>query len=253
MKLHFKKYGDSGPAIIIMHGIFGMLDNWHSFASQLGKEYQVFTLDHRNHGRSPHSDEFSYDHMVADLDEFIEDHRLQGVTLIGHSMGGKTAMHYALKYPDKINKLIVLDIGIKYYAPRHDHIFQALCALDLSQFRSRNAIDDFLSDKITSFSIRQFLIKNIRRNAEGSFTWKMNLPVIRKNYDKITEWIPTGQQFSKDTLFVRGSNSSFILLEDWPGIQEIFPRAELESIPGASHWLHAEKPYLLLKTIKGFL
>lgn len=253
MKLNYKSYGTSGDTVILMHGIFGMLDNWHSFASQLANDFRVFTLDLRNHGRSPHSDSFTYEDMIADLDEFISDHDLENISLVGHSMGGKTAMHYALKYPDKISKLCVLDIGIKYYPPRHDYIFKALCSLDLSTFHSRNEIDEYLSEQIASFAIRQFLIKNIKRSKEGQFAWKMNLPVIRENYEKVTAWIPTGQSFEKSTLFVRGANSSFILMDDWPGIKEIFPGASLVSIPGAGHWLHAEKPYELLKTLKTFL
>jgi len=253
MKLNYKSYGDDGPPVLILHGIFGMLDNWHSFASQLGKNHKVFTLDHRNHGRSPHSENFSYPQMVKDLEQFLEDQNLEKVNIIGHSMGGKVAMHLALKAPEKVEKLCVLDIGIKYYPPRHDYIFDALCSLELENFTSRNDINTFLEEKIPNFSIRQFLIKNIKRKKDSSFVWKMNLPVIRKNYDKIVEWIPTGKSFNKKTLFVRGSNSSFILYDDWPGIQEIFPEAELKSIPGTGHWLHAEKPYELLKIMREFL
>jgi pimeloyl-ACP methyl ester carboxylesterase len=253
MKLNYKSYGDKGETVIIMHGIFGMLDNWHSFASQLSKSYKVLTIDHRNHGRSPHSDKFDYPSMVADLMEFIEDRGEEQVHIIGHSMGGKTAMHFALQYPDKVLSLTVLDIGIKYYPPRHDYIFSALCSIDLRMFESRNEINEHLSSQITNFAVRQFLIKNIKRHAEGGFTWKMNLPVIRENYNVITDWIPTGKSFDKKTLFVRGTNSSFILMEDWPGIQELFPFARLQSIPGAGHWLHAEKPYELLKVIGFFL
>lgn len=253
MKLNYKRYGDKGDPVIILHGIFGMLDNWHSFASQLGKEYRVISIDHRNHGRSPHSEVFDYQAMVADLKELITDLGFDKVQLMGHSMGGKVAMHFALHYPESLLGLIVLDIGIKYYPPRHDYIFKALCGLNLEEFDSRNDIDEYLTDFIHSFAIRQFLIKNIKRSSEGQFTWKMNLPVIRKNYEKITEWIPVGKHYEGKTLFVRGANSSFILMEDWPGIQELFPNSTLVSIPGAGHWLHAEKPYLLLQEVAKFL
>lgn len=253
MLLNYKRYGDSGEPIIILHGIFGMLDNWHSFASQLAKEYTVYTLDHRNHGRSPHSDTFDYPSMVADLENFMEELNLDKVYLLGHSMGGKVAMHFALSHPEKLLGLMVLDIGIKYYPPRHDYIFNALCGMELEKFDSRNEIDEYLSDHIRSFAIRQFLIKNIRRTNDGGYQWKMNLTVIRKNYEKITEWIPVGQYFNGASLFIRGANSSFILMEDWPGIQELFPNATLVSIPGAGHWLHAEKPYELLKEVRDFL
>lgn len=252
MKLNFKKYGDSGDAVIILHGIFGMLDNWHSFASQLSKDYMVFTVDQRNHGRSPHSDKFSYKHMVSDLLEFIVDHKISTVKLIGHSMGGKTAMHFALNHPEFVEKLCVLDIGVKYYPPRHDEIFEALCSLDLDQFSSRNGVDEYFSKYIGSFAIRQFLIKNLKRKKDG-FEWKMNLPIIRKKYEKILDWIPTGIEFEKESLFVKGQNSPYIEEEDWPGIQEIFPNAQLRTISGAGHWLHAEQPYELLKTIRSFL
>jgi pimeloyl-ACP methyl ester carboxylesterase len=253
MKLNYKRYGQSGDPVIILHGIFGMLDNWHSFASQLAEDYRVFTVDQRNHGRSPHSEEFDYPAMIGDLEEFMTDHKLEKVHLIGHSMGGKVAMHFALSNPDKMMTLTVLDIGIKYYPPRHDYIFNALCNMELSRFESRNEIDEYLSEHIHSFSIRQFLIKNIRRNEQGEYNWKMNLPVIRKNYEKVTDWVPVGQSFSGPALFVRGANSSYILMDDWPGIQELFPRSGLVTIPGTGHWLHAEKPYELLKEVKRFL
>jgi esterase len=253
MNLHFKTYGEAGDPVIIMHGIFGMLDNWHSFASQLGKNHRVLTIDLRNHGRSPHSDVFDYPSMVKDLEVFLQTNDLEKAHLIGHSMGGKLAMHFAMAHPKKLLSLTVLDIGIKYYPPRHDFIFGALCEMDLSKFSSRNQIDEMLSGRIKSFAIRQFLIKNISRNAKNGFEWKMNLPVIRANYDKIIEWIPMGNPFPQKTLFVRGENSDYILDEDWPGIQELFPKAVLKTISGAGHWLHAEKPYELLKKINKFL
>jgi len=253
MKLNYKSYGGDGEPVILMHGIFGMLDNWHSFASQLSENHRVYTIDHRNHGRSPHSDEFSYELMVSDLDEFVSDQGLDSVHLVGHSMGGKVAMNYALRYPDKVKSLVVLDIGVKYYPPRHDYIFQALSGMDLARFNSRNEIDEYLSDHIHSFPIRQFLIKNIKRDQNEGFSWKMNLAAIRKNYEKVTEWVPTGNSYSGRTLFVRGANSSFILMDDWPGIREIFPSAKLITIPGTGHWIHAEKPYELLKILRSFL
>ena len=252
MKLNFKSYGQTGENIVILHGIFGMLDNWHSFASQLGKEHKVYTIDQRNHGRSPHSNDFNYPLMVEDLKEFIKDHDLEHVHIIGHSMGGKTAMHFALKYPDLIESLTVLDIGVKYYSPRHDYIFEALCDLNLQDFSSRNEINDFLEERIQSFGVRQFLLKNVRRNKEEKYEWKMNLPVIREAYEDLSAWIDTGQSFDKSSLFIRGANSSYILPDDWPGIQEIFPNSVLKTIPGAGHWLHAEKPYELLKMILEF-
>lgn len=253
MKLNFKSYGAEGDVVIILHGIFGMLDNWHSFATQLSRDFQVFTLDHRNHGRSPHSESFTYEDMVEDLKEFITEKGFDRVSLIGHSLGGKTAMHFALEYPDLVDRLIVLDIGIKMYPQRHDYIFEALCGMDLSRFSSRNEIDEYLSESIHSFPIRQFLMKNIHRDVEKRFSWKMNLAVIRDHYDVLSEGIRSHVTFPKQTLFIRGANSSYVLLEDMGEIKKIFPLARLITIPGASHWLHAEKPYELLKLVQMFL
>jgi len=253
MKLNFKSYGTEGDVVIILHGIFGMLDNWHSFATQLSRDFRVFTLDHRNHGRSPHSESFTYEDMVDDLKEFITERGFDHVSLIGHSLGGKTAMHFALEYPDLVDRLIVLDIGIKMYPQRHDYIFDALYGMDLSRFSSRNEIDEYLSESIHSFPIRQFLMKNIHRDAEKRFSWKMNLPVIRDHYDVLSEGINSHVTFPKQTLFIRGANSSYVLSEDMGEIKKIFPLAGLKTIPGASHWLHAEKPYELLKLVQIFL
>lgn len=253
MKLNYKSYGSKGDVVIILHGIFGMLDNWHSFASQLSDDHQVFTLDHRNHGRSPHAESFTYDDMVDDLMEFVRDKGFEEVNLIGHSLGGKTAMYFALDNPDIVRKLIVLDIGVKSYPQRHDYIFDALTGMELGRFSSRNEIDQHLSGTIHSFPIRQFLMKNIHRDAEKHFSWKMNLPVIRTHYPELAEGIQSNNRYLEDTLFVRGANSSYILIEDMPGIQKLFPNAILKTIPGASHWLHAEKPYELLKMVKSFL
>jgi len=253
MKLNYKSYGSKGDVVIILHGIFGMLDNWHSFASQLSQDHRVFTLDHRNHGRSPHADSFTYEDMVEDLKEFIEEKRFDRVNLIGHSLGGKTAMYFALENPTLVDKLTIIDIGVKSYPQRHDYIFDALSGMDLSRFGSRNEIDQYLSDSIHSFPIRQFLMKNIHRDTEKGFSWKMNLPVIRENYQALAEGIQSNVTFLNETLFIRGANSSYILLEDMPEILKLFPQSTLQTIPGASHWLHAEKPYELLKMVKSFL
>jgi pimeloyl-ACP methyl ester carboxylesterase len=191
--------------------------------------------------------------MVDDLKEFISDLKFDQINLIGHSLGGKTAMHFALENSILINKLVVLDIGIKSYPQRHDYIFDALCGMDLSQFSSRNEIDQHLSESIHSFPIRQFLMKNIHRDTDKKFSWKMNLPVIRDHYQILADGVRSSQKFRQPTLFIRGANSSYIMQEDMTEITKLFPAAELSTIPGASHWLHAEKPYELLKLVKAFL
>ncbi len=253
MKLNYKLYG-SGPPLIILHGLFGMLDNWKSIGKNLEDSFTVYLIDQRNHGKSPHTSEHSYKLMSDDLKAFFELHQISKAHIIGHSMGGKTAMQFALDQPEKVNSLIVIDMGIKTYPAGHDIIFDALKSIDIKEINNRKEAQDLLAEKISDFGVLQFLLKNLTRNLDGSYQWKFNLDSLSTNYDsEILVSILSIKSFKGKTLFIRGENSNYILNEDWDSIQEIFPNSKLLTIKNAGHWVNADQPDELIKEVKLFL
>lgn len=252
MKLNYKQFGQGEP-IIILHGLFGTLDNWQTIAKKLAENHMVFIIDQRNHGKSPHSDEFSYKIMAEDLKEFMFQHHIYEAIIMGHSMGGKVAMRFALDYPDMVSKLIVVDIAPKKYKGGHQTIFEAMFDLDLENLTDRRAIDEALKVKIPDDGIRLFLMKNLARQKEGGYRWKMNLPVLYKNYQEILSTIEVDDAYDDEVLFIRGGQSKYIRDEDILDIQEIFPLMQLETIPNTGHWLHAEAPKIFIKIVNNFI
>jgi len=206
-QLNHKIYGEGYP-VIILHGLFGMLDNWQSFAKKLAKEYQVISIDQRNHGRSFHSDEFSYEHMAADLSSFLEERWIHECYIIGHSMGGKTAMRYTLDNPDKVGKLVVVDIAPEKTPDRHSDILDALESLDLSKINSRKQADVELEKKIGNAGTRLFLLKNLKRKG-NDFSWRMNLSVLIEKYNEVGREIE-GDVVDTPALFIDGALSNYI-------------------------------------------
>jgi esterase len=253
MELNYKKYGEAGQNLIILHGLFGMLDNWHTLAVRFGTQFQTWTIDQRNHGKSPHSDEIDYNILAEDLHDFCNQHQIEQPAVLGHSMGGKAAMQYALNYPGSISKLIVVDMAPKNYPEDgHDAIIEALRSLDLTQIKSRKDADDVLKLKIPEEGVRQFLLKNLTREGDN-YILKMNFDSLSKNYDKLSANIDIKGKFEKDTLFIRGEKSKYILDSDEPNILITFPKAQFVTIPGAGHWVHAEAPDLFYETVVKFL
>jgi esterase len=251
MKLFFRELGQGQP-IVILHGIFGSSDNWLTQARILSANYRVFSLDLRNHGLSPHDETFDYPSMVSDLNEFINDQGLDNVILIGHSMGGKVVMNYALAHPEKLQKLIVVDIAPKPYNLEHYVIIDGLKAIPINTIASRNEADDTLAGFVPEPDVRQFLLKNLQRKPEGGFTWKINLPVIDKNLSKIGFDLQFSGKFEEPTLFVRGGRSKYILDEDMKRINEVFPGAKLETLD-TGHWVQAEKPKEFVALVENWL
>lgn len=253
IELNYKSFGQ-GDAIIILHGLFGTLDNWQTIAKQLSKEYYVFLIDQRNHGRSPHVEGFDYQLMAEDLHQFMEQNWIHQAHIIGHSMGGKTAMQFALEYEDMVNKLIVVDIAPKAYQGGHELILNALRNFPLQTIASRKEAEAFLLEQgIIDLGVRQFLLKNLTRSKSGGYQWKMNFVEIDKNYQNILANINSNEQFDGDSLFIRGSKSNYIQDDDFPQIQKYFPNAQLSSVEDAGHWVHAEKPTELLNLVTNFL
>lgn len=252
MKLHHHTVGH-GPPLLILHGLLGSLDNWMPHAQMLATQFQVFLLDLRNHGRSPHADEFSYDLMAADLATFITEQRLGPVHLLGHSMGGKVAMRFAQLHPALTQKLIVADMAPREYPPRYAEILATMHALDLRQFQQRTEVDAALAAVAPDKNIRQFLLKNIGRDDAGRMRWKPNVPAIRANYHEVRAALPLEQTFTGPALFVRGGQSDYIRAADLELIQKLFPAAKFATIPGTGHWLHAEAPERFIQIISDFL
>ena len=252
MQLNYKSFGQGDP-LVILHGLFGSLDNWQTIAKQLAEFYTVFIIDLRNHGRSPHVNEHSYELMAEDVFNFMSDNWIYGANVIGHSMGGKVAIRLALDYPEQVNKLIIADMGIKQSERGHENIFEAMFDLDLLNLDSRTIIDNQLKTRITELGVRQFLLKNLSRRKEGGYKWKMNLSALHEHYDEILKEIESDSTFDNLTLFLRGGNSNYVLNEDFEDIQTLFPNSKLETIEGAGHWLHAEKPKEFVQYVRAFL
>jgi pimeloyl-ACP methyl ester carboxylesterase len=251
MKLFFRELGQGDP-IIILHGLFGSSDNWLTQAKLFADKYEVFSIDQRNHGQSPHSDGFDYPSMVSDLEEFITDHQINNPIILGHSMGGKAAMNFALAHPDKIKKLIVVDISPKAYDLEHYTIVKGLKAIPITTISSRNEADEILANHVPEPGVRQFLLKNLQRNSTSGFSWKINLPVISEKLANIGVDLQFPGPFTKPTLFVRGLKSSYISDSDWKRIIEIFPAAQLETLD-TGHWVQAEKPQEFAELIMKWL
>ena len=253
MKLHYKEMGHGQP-LLILHGLFGTLDNWATLAKRLAEHYNVFLVDLRNHGRSPHNEEHNYDAMADDVLRLVDELQIPTPAIMGHSMGGKVAMKYALKYPTRLTKLIVVDIAPKAYPPHHDEIIEALQSVDLSTATSRGEIDKQLAKNISSEDIRLFLMKNLYRQEDNTFGWRMNLDAIEKNYEHIAAAITADVPFKKHALFIKGGRSNYIRQEDIYGsIEHLFTMVEVETIPNAGHWVHAEAPDEVYDLVTRFL
>lgn len=242
-----------GHPLVILHGLFGSSDNWFTLSKVFGEEYRVYAVDQRNHGRSPHSDDFSYRAMADDLNDLLVHEGMSSIYLLGHSMGGKTAMSFSMLLPEKVDKLIVVDIAPKKYSPGHDQIFDALFALKLDRCKTRAELDSALSEGIVDPAVRQLLLKNVYRDDEQRFRWRINVEAIHKNYERINEAIKPDGQFTGPTLFVTGAKSSYVDKSDIPLIKSIFPAAEIVSIKNAGHWIHAEAPQEFAGVVMEFL
>lgn len=254
LQLNYKIIGEGKP-VVILHGLFGMLDNLQLMAKGLAeKDYMIFLVDQRDHGRSPHTTNFSYPALSHDLSHFMESQWLHQCILIGHSMGGKTAMQFVVDNPGIVTKLIIIDIGIKKYPGGHEKIFEALLSVPLSTITTREEVFVRLSRDINDEGIVLFLMKNLSRNKDThAFEWKMNLPLLFKEYENILAPIEFHGPNDTEVLFVRGERSDYIRNEDIPDIQKYWPNSTIVTIPNAGHWVHADNLPGLLKEIFAFL
>lgn len=240
MKLFFREAGQGEP-LIILHGLFGSSDNWYSLSKIFAQKYRVFTIDQRNHGQSPHSDAHDYKLLTEDLEEFVNEHQLVKPIIIGHSMGGKTAMNFAIKDPGKTGKLIVVDIMPKSYPLHHDHILGGMRSLDLANIQSRGEADAILAKQIPKVDERQFIMKNLARDAQQKFEWKINLAALDANIGKMGEALQYEGQYTGPTLFIKGARSNYYKPGDETTVAKYFPNAKWVTMD-TGHWVQAEQP-----------
>lgn len=242
MILHSRIEGNGKP-FVILHGFLGMSDNWKTLGTQFSEVgYEVHMLDLRNHGKSFHSNDFSYQDMANDVKDYCDFHKLENILLLGHSMGGKTAMLLATLHPQLIEKLIIADIGPKFYPQHHQTILEGLNAVDFSKQPSRSDVEDIVSQYISDFGTRQFLLKSLYWKEKEQLAFRFNLEVFNTKIEEIGKALPSENKFEKPTLFLRGSKSNYILDEDFETIHNHFPDVKIKTISNAGHWLHAENP-----------
>ncbi|QXP80129.1 MULTISPECIES: alpha/beta fold hydrolase [Winogradskyella] len=253
MTLHSNIIGEGKP-FIILHGFLGMGDNWKTLARQFSESnFEVHLVDQRNHGRSFHSDDFDYELLAEDLKAYCQTNNLEDIVLLGHSMGGKTAMLFAAKYPELVRKLIVADISPRYYPVHHDAILEGLSQLDFSEIKTRGAADKVLSNYVTDTGTRMFLLKNLYWVEKGQLGLRINLKSLKENVSEVGEALPVHATFNKDTLFLRGDRSEYIAQADEAVIHRHFPNAKIITISNAGHWLHAENPKDFYAAVMNFV
>ncbi len=251
MKLHFRKMG-SGTPLIILHGLFGSSDNWQTLGRKYAENYTTYLVDQRNHGHSDRSTDFSYELMAEDLLELMNDEGLDKAHLLGHSMGGKTVMVFAQLHPEKVDKMIVADIGPQEYPPHHKTILEALNSVDLSVMNTRKAVEDHINQYISDPGTKQFLLKNLYWNDQQQLDWRINIPVLTEKMPLIMKGVGS-QHVEITTLFLRGEKSGYITDDNLEAIHDQFPNSHVKTIADAGHWLHAEKPVEFYELTREFL
>jgi esterase len=267
MELHYRTMGKGDP-LIILHGMYGSSDNWYTVGKALSENFKVYLPDQRNHGRSPHHPDLSYPLLRDDLRDFLDQHDLWKVSIIGHSMGGKASIYFAAAFPHRIRKLVVVDVSPRSYKSllkpsnmilSHLNIVQSLISLNLAELNSRKAADKKLGETISNASVRQFLLKNLIRIKEGNFDWALNLKALQKGLPALMDGIDqkaleNGLRITGfPILFIRGGDSDYIQKEDEIFIRKLFPQAEIKTIPDAGHWVHAEQSEKFIQLTKEFL
>ena len=252
MELNYKKFG-AGKTIIILHGLFGMLDNWKSFARKLSEDFEVLIIDQRDHGKSPHTDAFNYQILADDIKKFIDEHNIDLYAIIGHSMGGKTAMQFTIDHPGDLEKLLVVDIGPNQNPENHRTIFKALKAVPIDTISSRSEAEDVLSKYIDDKGVRLFLMKNLSRTLKSKYKWKMNLDLLIENYQEILAEIPFHYPIGTPSLFIKGDRSDYIDHDNIDRIHDVFVHHDIIEIEDAGHWVHADQADILLDKTRQFL
>ena len=254
MKLFYREFG-SGQPVVILHGLFGQSDNWVTVARRIADQFHVYIPDQRNHGQSPHASVHSFPAMADDLSVFIEEHEIVNPIIIGHSMGGKTAMTYALENAGAVKKLVVIDISPRRYPERkiHTQVISQMMSIDLDLVTTRTEVEKILDTQIPDSRVRMFIMKNLYYKIHGKLAWRLNLEAINQSMDLLFDGISSDYSYPGPSLFIRGGESDYILDSDIPLIENLFPSAIIKTIPGASHWVHADAPEELCFLLSSFL
>lgn len=258
LELNFQFFSGNSPdtPLIVLHGLFGSTGNWRTLCKRYAGRRNVYALDLRNHGQSPHHPRMTFEDMADDVVAFMEQQQLATCNLLGHSMGGKVAMQLALAQPERVERLIVADIAPKAYPPRHNEVFAAIELIDKTRITHRNQADKLIEKVLPDQATRLFLLTNLARNDNGEYQWRIDIQAIRNNYEAISGAPPaalSGKAFTKPTLFVRGGQSFYIQPEDTGLITSLFPNAVIEEIPDAGHWVHAQQPDAFYEITERFL
>lgn len=253
MKILHSTIIGSGPPLLILHGYFGMSDNWKALGNRFAENFEVHLIDQRNHGRSFHTDDFDYELLIEDLRDYIRFYNLKSVNILGHSMGGKVAMFFSVTFPLLVSKLIVADIGPKYYEPHHEYILAALNAVNFNLHNSRKKVEEVLQLYIQEPGIIQFMLKNVYWKTKDKMGFRFNLHSLTVNNSEVGEALPSFTHFDGPTLFLRGEKSNYILPEDEALINAHFLNANIKTIKNAGHWLHAENPIQFYDEVFSFL
>ncbi|MFW5432034.1 MAG: alpha/beta fold hydrolase [Methylophilaceae bacterium] len=254
MELHYQSLGQGQP-LILLHGLFGSADNWGTVAKHFSQSYQTISVDLRNHGRSPHSDSQTYTDMAEDLVELCDSLNVDTVHLLGHSLGGKVAMQFATQFPQRLGKLIVVDMAMRVYPDEHTHLINAMMEVDLSTIRTRSEVDEALSSTIDNAMVRQFLLMNLVKS-DGDFEWRINLAALKANYPAMQQAVcesgPYNKAYDKPCLFIHGERSDYVRDDDIEQIKAYFIKAQVASL-STSHWVHAEQPQAFIQVVEQFL
>ncbi len=253
MKLLHSTILGSGQPFVILHGYFGMSDNWKSLGTKFSENYEIHLMDQRNHGRSFQTDDFDYELMVEDLYNYIQHYQLKFTILLGHSMGGKVAMQFAIAYPELVDKLIVADISPRFYTPHHEDILAALNAVNFSLHNTRKKAEDVLRIYIKEEGILQFLLKNVYWKSKDKLAFRFNLQSLTEHNSEVGAALTALTHFDGETLFLKGENSNYITEDDKPLIKAHFPNSKIAIVKNAGHWLHAENPTQFYGEIINFL
>lgn len=252
MQLHFTTLG-TGEPLLLLHGLLGSHQNLLPASRRLAERFQVFAIDQRNHGHSPHHEEMHYEAMAADVVRFMDTHQLDSAHVLGHSMGGKTAMQLALHHPVRVRKLVVVDMSPRAYGPRFARLLHSLRELRPERFQTRREADLALASSVPDESLRQFLLKNLKHDEQGGFRWRIHLDAIAGNYDHLRAAVDSATPFTGEALFLLGGNSDYVGEADKIEIHRLFPSSQFECIAGAGHWVHAEKPGEFAEAVMKFL
>ncbi|MGI9525575.1 MAG: alpha/beta fold hydrolase [Weeksellaceae bacterium] len=251
--LHSKIIGDKPQHLIIVHGLFGQLDNWNTLGKKFADHFTTHLVDLRNHGRSFHHSDTTHASMADDLVAYLKEYNINNASFIGHSLGGKVVMNLALRNPELVDKLIVADMAPKTYPPHHQDIIAGLKNVDFTKVETRSDVEPFMQEYIKNQSVRQFLLKNVYRADDGTYAFRFNLNALSENYDDLVSSSLPNARFDKPTLFLKGEKSDYITSQDKPVIETYFSQAQIDIIPNAGHWLHAENPKAFLDKSLDFL